>query len=51
MRLRVHAVQDVLEALALLADAVLQRHRQPVEDSWLESTPSAHLVRVTRASM
>ncbi len=35
--LRVHAVQDVLEALALLADAVLFRHRVGVEE---------HLVRV-----
>src|SRR5581483_3237235 len=30
--LRVHAVQDVLEPLALLADAVLERHLEPVDE-------------------
>ena len=37
--LGIHAVQDVLEALALLADAIGLGHRQRVEE---------HLVRVDR---
>jgi hypothetical protein len=37
--LGVHAVQDVLEATALLADAVFDRDLQPSMNSWLESTP------------
>ena len=43
--LRVHAVQDVLEALALLADAILQRHRQAVEEQLVGvDRLAAHLV-------
>ena len=48
--LGVHAVQDVLEALALLADAVLHRHRQPSKNSWLESTALRPILSITRAS-
>ena len=39
--LGVHPVQDVLEALAFLADAVFLRHRQRIEE---------HLIRVDRVA-
>ena len=50
--LRVHAVQDVLEALAFFADAVLQRapagHRRTA--GW-NSTALRPILSITRASM
>ena len=43
--LGIHAVQDVLEAPALLADAVLERHRQAVEEQLVGvDRLAAHLV-------
>ena len=42
--LRVHPVQDVLEALAFLADAVLERHLEPVDEQHVRiDRVAAHL--------
>ena len=48
--LRIHAVQDVVEALAFLADAVLDRHRRPSMNNLLESTALRPILSISRTS-